>query len=47
MNMGTQLRDISRGFEIVVSFPELKHLPIIIAECDPEGCAASSMQDYP
>ena len=47
MNMGTQLRDISCGFEIVASYPELKHLPIIIGECDPEGCAACSMQDYP
>ena len=47
MNIGTQLRDISSGFEIVASFPELKHLPIIIGECDPEGCAACSMQDYP
>jgi xylan 1,4-beta-xylosidase len=47
MNMGTQLRDISSGFEIVASFPELKHLPVIIGECDPEGCAACSMQDYP
>jgi xylan 1,4-beta-xylosidase len=47
MNTGTQLRDISNGFEIVASYPELKHLPIIIGECDPEGCAACSMQDYP
>lgn len=47
MNMGTQLRDISSGFEIVASYPALKHLPIIIGECDPEGCAACSMQDYP
>jgi xylan 1,4-beta-xylosidase len=47
MNMGTQLRDISNGFEIVASFPELKRLPVIIGECDPEGCAACSMQDYP
>jgi len=41
------LRDVSAGFEIVASFPQLKHLPIIIGECDPEGCAACSMQDYP
>ena len=37
----------SSGFEIVASFPELKHLPVIIGECDPEGCAACSMKDYP
>ena len=47
MNMGTQLRDISKGFEIVASYPDLKNVPIIIGECDPEGCAACSMQDYP
>jgi xylan 1,4-beta-xylosidase len=42
MNMGTQLRDIDKGFEIVASYPSLKHLPIIIGESDPEGCAACS-----
>ena len=47
MNMGTQLRDISKGFETVASYPSLKNLPVIIGECDPEGCAACSMQDYP
>ncbi|WP_258104234.1 beta-xylosidase [Marinoscillum sp. MHG1-6] len=47
MNLGTQLRDISKGFEIVSSFPEFKDLPIIIGESDPEGCAACSVADYP
>lgn len=47
MNLGTQLRDISKGFEIVASYPELKDLPIIIGESDPEGCAACSEADYP
>lgn len=47
MNIGTQLRDISRGFEIVASYPSLKNIPINIGESDPEGCAACSMQDYP
>jgi len=42
MNMGTQLRDLDKGFEIVASYPTLKHLPIIIGESDPEGCAACS-----
>ena len=42
MNMGTQLRDIDKGFEIVASYPTLKNLPIIIGESDPEGCAACS-----
>jgi xylan 1,4-beta-xylosidase len=47
MNLGTQLRDISKGFEIVASYPELKEKPIIIGESDPEGCAACSVKDYP
>ena len=47
MNMGAQLNDIARGFEIVASHPRLKHLPIIIGESDPEGCAACSMDVYP
>ena len=47
MNIGVQLRDISKGFEIVASYPELKNLPIIIGECDPEGCAACSEEAYP
>jgi xylan 1,4-beta-xylosidase len=47
MNLGKQLRDISKGFEIVASYPSLKHLPIIIGESDPEGCAACSMDVYP
>lgn len=47
MDMGAQLRDISKGFEIVASFPEFKDLPIIIGESDPEGCAACSEADYP
>ena len=45
MNMGKQLRDIDKGFEIVASYPTLKKLPIIIGESDPEGCAACS-EDY-
>lgn len=47
MNMGTQLRDISKGFEVVTSYPQLKDTPIILGESDPEGCAACSQQDYP
>jgi xylan 1,4-beta-xylosidase len=41
MDMGAQLADVASGFEIVVDsgFP---HLPVIIGEADPEGCAACS-----
>jgi xylan 1,4-beta-xylosidase len=47
MNMGIQLKDIHRAFEAVNSFPELKNIPIIIGECDPEGCAACSEKRDP
>ncbi len=40
MGMSNQLRDIDRGFETIASYPELKGIPIVIGECDPEGCAA-------
>ncbi|HEX5170042.1 MAG TPA: beta-xylosidase, partial [Cyclobacteriaceae bacterium] len=42
MNMGVQLKDVQRAFEAVNSFPELRDMPVIIGECDPEGCAACS-----
>jgi xylan 1,4-beta-xylosidase len=47
MGISNQLKDISRGFEIVDSFATLKHLPIIIGESDPEGCAACGMATNP
>ena len=47
MNVGTQLRQISKGFEIVASNQKYKNLPIIIGESDPEGCAACGMTVYP
>jgi len=40
MGMASQFRDIDRACAVVASFPELKQLPLIIGECDPEGCAA-------
>lgn len=47
MNVGKQLRDIDAGFKIISSYPTLKHLPIIIGESDPEGCAACSEDFHP
>lgn len=47
MGISNQLKDISRGFQIVDSFAKLKHLPIIIGESDPEGCAACGMATNP
>lgn len=47
MGMGTQLRAINNGFQLVSSFPELKNIPIIIGESDPEGCAACGINTNP
>jgi len=47
MGIGNQLTDISRGFQLVDSFSALRHLPIVIGESDPEGCAACGMATNP
>ena len=47
MNMGRQLQDINAGFKFVASYPQLKNLPIVIGESDPEGCAACGMKTNP
>lgn len=47
MNMSTQLRDIATGFRTTMSYSETQKLPVIIGECDPEGCAACGMATNP
>jgi xylan 1,4-beta-xylosidase len=47
MNMGRQLQDINAGFKFVASYPQLKNLPVVIGESDPEGCAACGMKTNP
>ena len=47
MGIEKQLNDLSKGFEIIASIPEVKGKPIIIGESDPEGCAACSSRVYP
>ena len=47
MNMSPQLRDILEGSKIVASYPQLKNIPIVIGESDPEGCAACGMATNP
>lgn len=46
MNMAPQLNDIEKGCKTVMA-SAFKHLPIIIGECDPEGCAACGMSTNP
>lgn len=47
MGIGSQLRSVEKGFEIVASNARFKDLPIVIGECDPEGCAACGMSVAP
>jgi xylan 1,4-beta-xylosidase len=40
MGIANELRAADSGFAIIKSYPEFKNTPIIIGECDPDGCAA-------
>jgi len=47
MGIAKNASDVERGFEIVSAFPKYRDLPIVLSECDPEGCAACSARVYP
>ncbi len=47
MGISNELNDIDKGFATIAEFPELKNTPIVIGECDPDGCAACSAEKYP
>jgi xylan 1,4-beta-xylosidase len=47
MNVRNQLKNIDDNLKIIHAYPELKELPIIIGESDPEGCAACGMSTNP
>lgn len=40
MGMDNQFKNIHDACAVIASFPELKKVPLIIGESDPEGCAA-------
>ena len=40
MGISAQLKTIETAFATFASYPELKDIPIVIGESDPEGCAA-------
>jgi xylan 1,4-beta-xylosidase len=40
MGIAAHLRAIDEGFAKIAAIPELRHLPIVIGESDPDGCAA-------
>ena len=47
VGMYSQLRNIGDHLSVIASFPETKHLPVIVGESDPEGCAACGMKTDP
>ncbi|MFS2082762.1 hypothetical protein ACCD04_24520 [Telluria sp. Tellsp131] len=47
MGMDAHFRHLDEGFALVEKYPELKNVPVIIGESDPEGCAACGMQTNP
>ena len=47
MGLAEQLQEIDRSFGIIASYPQLKHLPIVIGESDPDGCAACPATVFP
>jgi xylan 1,4-beta-xylosidase len=47
MGLARNLQNVNRGYEIVAKFPQFRKLPIVLSECDPEGCAACSAREYP
>ena len=40
LGLANQVRTLDDGFGLIQSYPELQHLPIVIGESDPDGCAA-------
>jgi xylan 1,4-beta-xylosidase len=40
LGIAAQLRTVDKGFELIGAVPELRDRPIVIGECDPDGCAA-------
>ncbi len=47
MGLQQELQDADQGFRLVASHPRLRHLPVILSEADPEGCAACSSKSNP
>jgi xylan 1,4-beta-xylosidase len=47
MGISNQLKNIVDNFSVISSYPQLKNIPVIIGESDPEGCAACGMSTHP
>jgi xylan 1,4-beta-xylosidase len=47
MGISDELKAAQTGFSVVAKYLRFKHLPIILSEADPEGCAGCSMKVNP
>lgn len=47
MGLNRELTDVDRGFSLIAKYSRFAHLPIILSEADPEGCAACSSKVNP
>jgi xylan 1,4-beta-xylosidase len=47
MGLSNELQAAEAGFQIVAKYPQLRYVPIILSEADPEGCAACSAKENP
>lgn len=47
MDVRAQLRNIDGNYKMISKYPQLKNIPVIIGESDPEGCAACGMSTNP
>jgi len=47
MGIRSQLRNIEDNFRVIKKYPQLKNIPVILGESDPEGCAACGMATDP
>ncbi len=47
MGISNKLKNIVDNFTVISSYPQLKNIPVIIGESDPEGCAACGMATNP
>jgi xylan 1,4-beta-xylosidase len=47
MGISAELESVEAGFAMVAKYPRYKHLPIVLSEADPEGCAGCSMKVNP
>ncbi len=47
MNIRTELRNVEANYKVIGKYAQLKNIPVIIGEFDPEGCAACGMSTNP